>query len=428
MLVNRIDFTGRSNFNSKKNTNSLSINKQNIAFEALAVKKAAQANSTFFNEYINSKKSILGFLKDKKMSPAAVFKFLCHATSDPRTSTVVAKEFSSNPRKGDGIKNFLVEKLGGAKKGTNLFWTWFHDEADGYRQAYANFYVNNVWNSAKNLNTLVKQSPNIAPWAFEGKAGEIGTEAILGDVPKEFKNISVYRKLISQLKESDFHKALMNVKDSEVKIKDSDTMKTATEANKKLQQFNKEFSVNVDGNIYNAKPIVQSFSAKLIYFITPEEDKTKRFVLKFDPYEMNELTDKARKLTENQALRADMPYLDAMVDFYLKENKSPNAPDVKLYDHATKSLLYGATEGDEPVISEKYTDNLYTFIKNSKISDLKKLGVELSDVHAGNFKVDKNGNYVLIDSGHTKFMNLFRPPVIGRNIVAGNLCGRELCK
>ena len=123
-----------------------------------------------------------------------------------------------------------------------------------------------------------------------------------------------------------------------------------------------------------------------------------------------------------------MPYLDAIVDFYLKENKSPNAPDIKFFDYKTQAVIYGKTIGEEPTIPEKYTDNLYTFINYNKVSDLKKLGVELNDVHPGNFKVDEKGNYVLIDSGHVKYSNTFRPPIIGKHIILGNLCGRELCK
>ena len=42
--------------------------------------------------------------------------------------------------------------------------------------------------------------------------------------------------------------------------------------------------------------------------------------------------------------------------------------------------------------------------------------------------VDSNGNYILIDSGHSKYSSTFRPAVTGRQIILGNLCGRELCK
>ena len=423
MKVHRI----QNNVSVNQNRQASRLN--NITFQALAVTKAAQSDSMFFNNFVKTgQKSVLKFLKDTKMSAEAVFKFLCHSTSDDRTRVNIAKELSANPRKSDGIKQFLVEKLGGDKKGNNLFWTWFHDEEGGYRSAYANFYNNKLWDSAKNLNTIVKQSPNIAPWAFEGKAGVLGQEPVLGNVPEDFGDINTYRQLIGELKESDFHKALLTAKDAMVKEKNNDTMSAAKKANEDLQKLTKPFIVSTNDKEYEAKPIIQSFSAKLIYLITPQENNSQKYILKFDPYELIEETDKARKFEENQSLRADMPYLDALVDFYLKENKSPNAPDIELFDYETKSVLYKATEGEEPVIPEEYSNNLYKFLQYNKISDLQKLGIELSDVHAGNFKVDKDGNYILIDSGHAKYTNLFRPPVIGRHIVVGNLCGRELCK
>ena len=428
MRINTVSLLTQYNIGGQYSMQNKSNNPSIPNFKALAVSKAANSKSLFFNQFLESKKGILDFLKEKTMSADAVFKLLCHATSDEKTADNVVKELSKNPRKSEGIKNFLVEKLGGDKKGTKLFWTWFHDEKDGYRQAYAGYYIKNVWDKAKSLVDLVKQSPNVAPWAFVGKAKEMGAETVLGNVPEAFGNIKSYRKLIEQLKASEFHKAFLDVKDLGTKSQSSDTMMEATKANQKLQEKTKPFMVNVDGNEFEAKPIVQSFSAKLIYFLTSQKDKSQKYVLKFDPYELKEQTDKAMKFGENQALRADMPYLDAMVDFYLKENKSPNAPDIKLYDYETKSVLYGMTKGDEPIVPEKYTDNLYTFTQYNKIADLRKLGIELSDVHPGNFKVDKDGNYVLIDSGHVKYSNTFRPSVIGRHIIMGNLCGRELCK
>ena len=389
----------------------------NINFRALAVSKAAHCDSIYFDQFLKSEKGLLDFMKEKRMSSDAAFKLLCHATSNEATADTVVNELSKNPRKSEGIKEFLIEKLGGNKKGTKLFWTWFHDEKDGYRQAYAGYYIKNIWDKAKSLMEIVKQSPNIAPWAFVGKAKEINAETILGTVPKEFGDIHSYREMIKELKESEFHKAFLDVKDSEIKSKSSDSMLEATKANKRLQEINHPFMINVNGNEFEAKPVIQSFSAKLIYFLTSQKNKSQKYVLKFDPYELTEATDKARKFSENQALRADMPYLDAMVDFHLKENKSPNAPDIKLYDYETKSVLYGMTKGEEPVVPEKYTDNLYTFLNYNKIADIKKLGIELSDVHAGNFKIDEKGNYILIDSGHVKYSNTFRPSVIGRRLL-----------
>ena len=204
MYVINVGIANNNHLFIKKN------NKTNINFEALAVKKAAESKLPAFNQYLKEKTSILKFLKEKTMTPVEVFKFLCHLTSNPETKEQTAKEFSSNPRKSENIKDFLVDKLGGAKKGLERFWTWYHDENDGYRQAYGQYYESNIWTKSKNLLDLVKQSPNIAPWALRGKASLLDVEVTLGELPKEFGDLKNFRDLIKYLKKwnSDLHKSL----------------------------------------------------------------------------------------------------------------------------------------------------------------------------------------------------------------------------
>ena len=403
------------------------------SFGALDAVKAAGASSAYFSAFVQKKEpSALAFLNKTQMSPDSVFKFLCHSTSDTVMAPKIVKELSSNPRRGEAIKSALIKKMNGTKepttRGYDMFMTWFHDERVGYRQAYGHYYMDNVWVKSKTLDSLLTQSPNVAPWEMAGRANELGSEFVFGQVPKVFGTIDNYRNLIDKLKHTDFHKAFILARNFEAQNVGGDPMLATQLANDGLNKLIKPFRIQSDGKYYTAEPIVQSFSAKLIYCLTPDSDKKQKFILKFDPYEILGDTDKAAKFTENQALRPDMPYLDAMVDFYLKGNKSPNAPDVELYDHLTKSVLYRATEGTAPQIPAKYLNNLYSFVRYSKIADIKRLGVELSDVHPDNFKVTSEGVYKLIDSGHVKYSNVFRPPVITKHIVTGNLCGRELCK
>ncbi|MBR2069429.1 MAG: hypothetical protein IJ877_06690 [Candidatus Gastranaerophilales bacterium] len=403
------------------------------SFKALDALKAAGCASAYFAKYVDKgTPSALGFLKTTQMSPDAVFKFLCHSTSSDVTSFKIVKELSSNPRRGEVIKNSLIKKMNGQNapttRGYDMFMTWFHDERVGYRSAYARYYNENIWNKAQRLEDILTQSPNIAPWEMSVKATSLGGEFIFGEVPSEFGSIKKYRKLIDRLKHSDFFHTFVRARNFEAQNLGNDSMLAATNTNEYLKKLAHPSLVYADNMAFSAEPLVQSFSSKLVYILVPENDKTQRFVLKFDPYEMTGATDKAAKFTENQALRPDMPYLDAMVDFYLKGNKSPNAPDVLLYDHLSKSVLYRATEGTSPVIPQKYLNNVYTFMNYGKIADIKRLGVELSDVHPDNFKVTPEGVFKLIDSGHVKYSNVFRPPVVAKHIVTGNLCGRELCK
>ena len=425
--------------NIPANTYSLEKNNigyiNNINFGALVVRNAAIAKSSFFEKFKNSQTNILSYLKDTKMSPAAVFKFLCKLTSDKDTQISTAKEFSTNPRKSESIKNFLIEKLGGNESGERLFYTWFHDEEGGYRRAYDRYYNEEVWSKAKTLDSIVKESPIVAPWAFNSKAREMKIEPTLGTLPQGFGNVSKFRVLVKTLRKWNMklHESIIEEKRIIKANSTSDTMATSTKINELINSKTAPFELEVENNKFWITPVVKSFSAKLIFFIeklNKEGEKTgENYVLKFPPHSIKSSDgDKIKKFHENQALRPDMPYLDAVVDFYLKENKSPNAPEIEFFDYNTQAVLYKKTKGTEPTIPEKFVDNLYSFIRYNKIVDLKKLGIELSDVHNGNFLVDKSGNYRLIDSGHVRYSNTFRPPVIGKHISLGNLCGRELCK
>ena len=200
-MINNKYLYFQNNYYINNQTNKNFCSKE-ISFKALSVTKAAKESSLFFDDYllIRGDVPILEYLKRTEMSPRSAYKFLCHATSDERTCSAVAKELSHNPRKCKAIQQFLVKKLGGAKKGLDSFWTWFHDEQGGYRKAYSDFYNNIFWHSVKKLNALVKQSPNIAPWAIERKAKELGKEPVLGDVPADFTDIDSYRKLIKALR------------------------------------------------------------------------------------------------------------------------------------------------------------------------------------------------------------------------------------
>lgn len=435
-------FYNQKSQNIKKRSNSsipfqyaTNTDNYNISFGALIVKKAISSPSAYFDKFLKSKTSLIKFLKETTMSINAVFTLLCKGTSNKETSSNVAKELSSNPRKAESIKNFLIEKLGGGKKGEKLFYSWYHDEDGGYRTAYDKYYNEEIWDKAKDLNSIIKESPIIAPWAFRSKANELGIEPTLGTVPEGFGNTSQFRILIKTLRRwhNKLQESLKAEKDAIKANATSDTMATTQKINDLVNSKTAPFNLEVEGNQFIVTPIVKSFSAKLIFFIETISNnpnkKNEKYVLKFAPHDLKSADgDKVKKFTENQALRPDMPYLDAIVDFHLKENKSPNAPEIEFFDYHTQAVLYKKTEGKEPVIPIKYADNLYTFIRYNKISDIKKLGVELSDVHSGNFLVDKMGNYRLIDSGHVRYSNTFRPPVIGKHISLGNLCGRELCK
>lgn len=366
-----------------------------IAFGA-NVKDALQTKSRAYEEYLKGDDpSVMNFLKKKELSPYATFKFLCHVTGNKQTAKPFAREISANPRAGEKNKKFLIKKLGNDFAAKDMYMTWFHDENFGYRKAYNDYFYGDVW-SSDDLMKVVKESPLVSPWAIRQKlqySGRPMDDFTLGKLPSSFGDINTYRKLVNILRYSECD------------------------------------DVKIDGKDFVTKPFKNSFSLKKNCLVLAGKDENaKKYILKFDPNEILDGTEKSLRFTENQSLRPDMPYLDAVFDFYLKENNSECAPDIEFFDYITKSVLYSLTEGEEPEIPEKFQNNLYEFKKFDKVKDLTNLGIELNDVHKGNFKVTKDGKYKLIDSGHVKFSSPFRPPVVGVHIVSGNLSGREICR
>ena len=183
--------------------------------------------------------------------------------------------------------------------------------------------------------------------------------------------------------------------------------------------------ITVDGRNFKVQKIGKGQSAKLKYRIIPLENLNTSYILKFAPYDAIGNTDRSRKFRDNQATRPDMPYTDALIDFYLKANGCPNAADIKFFDYEAQAVLYKETFGVEPVFSEDSKLNLYRFKKFGPLADVYKLGVQLNDIWKTNFLIDEKGVYRCIDTGHAIYSNVFRPLVSGKHFALANLCGRE---
>ena len=115
-----------------------------------------------------------------------------------------------------------------------------------------------------------------------------------------------------------------------------------------------------------------------------------------------------------------------MVDFYLKTNHCKNAANIQFFDYNSKAAVYKLTKGKQPTFENNMFNNLYIFNNSDLAKDTKRLGVILNDINDGNFIKDNKGNYILIDTGHADYINIFRPMVQGGHISLSNLCGRNL--
>lgn len=360
------------------------------ASNSLSVQKLSSEFLTVTNQDgIN----IADFLADKKLGSRESLKLLYNLSSNPESAVTMVEGLTTDPKKSKEIYSKLVSSVVSSEKDSQLFKSWYYDEVSGYKNAYATFYQQK-FDAAEKIEDIVKISPNAAPWALRSKAEALGTEFTIGQLPEGvFPNLDDYRGFLRFLKR--------DVKPGqEVNIGDGATVKLIT-----------------DG-----------MSAKHIYKIKSEQFGD--YILKVDPCrpDIDGHSYWHKNMRYNQDLRADMPYLNAMIDFYLKLNGHENSvADVQFYDHATGSILYKATNGEEAsdVFDPRTLNNLYLLRENPTVKSIEQSGIYLNDIHNGNFIEDENGQLVLIDSGHAEFRDPLKP-LIEKQIKLSNLCGHEI--
>ena len=373
--------------------------------------KLATGEASIFDDYKNLFYRINGLKIDwylNKRLPQNITKhqkyvFLNELMQDKKLSKNLVESLSSNKYRSyysdenhekEGIKNAL---------GPDLFNVWISQEIKGgYRKAYTDYFNEEIYDKCTNLMDLVKISPNIAPWTLRAKARELGIEVTLGNLPKDLGDKNNYRKLIHKLQ-------LLNID-------------MHSKAEKKYPQAEDgSYNIKIGKENYKIEPNNQGASAKLVFRVTPEQSNEHYFV-KFTPYKVTGEDYKNKKIRENYDLRGDSPYMNAAVDFYLKENNCKNANDIKFYDAISQSVVYKETVGEKAHFQKS---DLYSLRNDENIADIAALGVQLNDISEDNFIKTKDGRYVLIDSGHATFHDDFKPLVMGKQISLSNLCGRE---
>ena len=250
---------------------------------------------------------------------------------------------------------------------------------------------------------IIKQSPNILPWEFVEKAEELGVKPKLGELPKEFVSEEVFNELLT---------AIRTHNEEVMRKNPNETIEKAL--------LGQEYTVKTSAGNYKIVTATTGERPKNVLLITPENDGENSFVLKYIP------ADSGKKInyTLSNNLVPDLPYINAMIDFYLKENKCKNSPDIRYFDFDKQIVIY-TNRGGEKTDYNADLGNLFLFSKNKKVSDIKDLGVIFNDFHNGNFLELSDGTFEFIDSGHVRYSSLFRPPVIGKHMSLGNLCGRE---
>lgn len=311
------------------------------------------------------------------------------------------------------------------------FLNWYYTYLDYYTLWFRNF-----WEKAS-IEQCIGLLPCITPWAFEAKS--ITKE--IGSIPSDFSSKEVFLSLVDKLLESQAVLNFRRIKDLEVcnpeallsskqktKKRNVDHLAEKTKVVKKLlkQEMEHDFTVEINTIKFRIKPLFNPLSNKIVFRLqTPNRHK---YILKVSPDNTRQIqSDALRKAHENQLIRADSPYSNALMDFYLKFNKCPMAADIQYYNFIYDVALY--RENNTTVYrfpNKKHTyKNLVEFNKKI-IPEISRWGIYLNDVRDANFLQLKKTNTVqLIDTGHATYANPLNPGLPGYTMTIGNLSGRE---
>ncbi len=308
-----------------------------------------------------------------------------------------------------------------------------------YYNYYMDFYP--LWFRYKwdkgDIEDCVKMLPTITPWAFEDKS----PTKDIGEIPKDFGTKEDFLNLIDKLVESQAVTDFRRIKDMEVHEPDSllsdkqknqkrnvDNLAEKTKVVKRLlkEQMAHDFIVEVNTKKFRIHPLFNPVSNKIVVRVqTPNRHK---YIIKFSQDNIKQIqTDAMRKSHENQLIRADSPYSNAMLDFYLKLNNCPMAPQILYYNFVYDVVLYRETNATTfRFPNRKHTyKNPVDFNKNI-VPAISKLGVYINDIRDSNFLQCKSPRTPqLIDAGHVTYANILNPGLPGYVMNIGNLCGKD---
>jgi len=305
------------------------------------------------------------------------------------------------------------------------FCDWYYD----YLPIYYEWFRANFQN--RSIQDILAMVPTITPWAFEGKC----PERYMGELPSLFGKRTDFQKFCSKLISSPAFKAFAKVKDMEIKEtlpeKHNYKKDLLAEKYKKVsallkEKMGKDFSLKCGKTEFMIHPLFNPFSNKVVLRLT-SSDKEK-FILKISPYNNPHITtDESRKAHENQLIRADSPYSNACVDFYLKYNNCPAAAQILYYDFITDAVLYKESNC-QAYHYPHHVKNYKNVLKfNTEILKcVSDLGLYLNDVRENNLLINKKSHSIeLIDSGHMSYISPLNPGCPGYTYTLGNLCGRD---
>lgn len=444
------DSKGVSNLNFSPNAyyNWISF-KGNVSLES----------SSLYNEYKNSDaKGLYDFIKTTDAKPDAVYDFMLGITSNEELSKSFIQEINKDPRKSDEITSVLVDKIGGNDK----FKKWYYNR-DGYQRAYERYFKKEIFeNDNVSVNEMVKMAPNVMVEAMQNKSLRTTGDKnfIIGNVPEDLGTIEDFRQITREVRASKLVKEFIKFRDfmedtdafskkypeakeqavnparfakDFIKVKMTNYRKSTNKAERDALEkeipflkYMNDTKINVNGKNYVYSPILRPYSTKLLFALQPEGTKNKYFVT----MEMfNEEKDTCENIMnkENSAMRSDSPYLNALVDYYLKSNGCKSVPDMKFYDYKSNAVLYpfvrGESEKDESRVDKFGVVDEYSAL-HKEMKPLTELGVFITDCFFENF-MQSGDETLIVDNGHAKYSNVLRPGVKMIHMGLQDLYGRD---
>lgn len=335
--------------------------------------------------------------------------------------------------KRNNLRDFkaLYSAFGSAAKLCN----WIY-RADGYYVAYQK-YMLDLWNKASRIEDILQFLPNFNPWCLSGRFNGIR----IGNVPEEFGGEDNFITILDRILNSPAISNYCEIKRLEcvdwpaftkrypqslkVDIYDFD-QKRRLLCNILEEECGHPFELAVGGKTFTVKFLCNPFSCKIVCRIISPDGAA--FILKSLPFNFSAVTsDRQLKEHENHALRADSPYSNALLEFYLRLNRCPHAPDICYYNYLYDSALYREEKGTPFNFDDKpyHLRGFYDF-NHRKLADANRLGIYVNDISGGNFMISARDNKLkIIDIGHAGYSNPLNPGITGLCFSFGNLCGHD---
>lgn len=303
---------------------------------------------------------------------------------------------------------------------------WFK----AYTKQYELF-MHDKWNRAKRIEDVLVLIPNFSPWALHDRFGSIQ----IGTIPSEFQDQDSYLIFLDKVYNSPVMQKYRQFKSLECDLKNLVKVYPAV---KKIDWFNltkrrqflsgllakiigHPFIIRNNKHRYQVRYLCNPFSPKIVFQIKSDTKQT--YILKMSAHQYGLIDcDSKRKEIENQAIRADSPYSNALMEFYLKLNNCPHAPDILYYTDKYEAVLYKEQKG-KPFTPKTKPDFVIT--NNKYLKDANRLGIYVNDVSPLNFIWDKSHKLKIIDIGHATFANPLTQGIPGLTFTFGNLCGQD---